>query len=85
MQVARCDYVVKTNAPKTNGQTLNQNDFINIGYMAGRFGVSLNGDLTQNFVPKNTSNGLKININSCTSDLFEKNLNEAGIKFDKIA
>lgn len=85
MQVERCNYLVSTNSPKTNGQKLTPSDLMNVGYMAGRYGISLDGNLTKNQKPKYTDKGTIININSCTKELFEKNLNESGIKFNVIA
>ena len=81
----RVQYVVKTNDLKVNNQPLTSADYLNVGYMAGRFGINLsNNPAEQNpmqFLPQ----GTLININSCTSDLFEKTLNDNGIKFDKLA
>ena len=85
MQVRRCSYFVPTNQEKNNGEKLSQKDLINIGYMAGRYGVSLDGDLNKNFIPKVNEQGVTLSINCCTSELFEKNLKEAGIKFDVLA
>ena len=85
MKVERCNYLVKTNSPKANGQSLTAQDLINVGYMAGRFGINLDGNLNQNQRPQYTDKGTVININSCTQSLFEKNLEEAGIRFDAIA
>lgn len=85
MEVSRCSYLVATNQPKTNGQKLNSNDYLNLGYMAGRYGISLDGNLNKNIQPQYTDKGLLININSCTKDLFEDNLNKSGIKFNAIA
>lgn len=83
--IQRCDYLVQTNTVKTNGQKPTSQDLINIGYMAGRYGINLDGNLQQNYKPKHTEKGTIVNINSCTKDLFENNLNSAGIKFDVIA
>lgn len=85
MQVARNKYVIFTNQPKQNGQKPNPQDLINVGYMAGRFGVSLDGNLQENKIPQITPNGTLIDINSCTSELLEKNLNQMGMKFNKLA
>lgn len=83
--IQRCDYLVQTNSVKANGQKPTSQDLINVGYMAGRYGINLDGDLQQNHRPKFTDKGTIVNINSCTKDLFENNLNKAGIKFDVIA
>lgn len=83
--IQRCDYLVQTNTVKTNGQKPTSQDLINIGYMAGRYGINLDGNLQQNYKPKHTEKSTIVNINSCTKDLFENNLNSAGIKFDVIA
>lgn len=85
MQVNRNQYIIYTNQPKQNGKPLNQNDLINIGYMAGRYGVSLDGNLQENKKPQFTPNGTIIDINSCTADLMEQNLKTEGIKFNTIA
>ncbi|MBR1753885.1 hypothetical protein IJ732_03530 [bacterium] len=85
MQVQRCEYLIQTNSNKKNGQKLNNSDYMNIGYMAGRYGINLDGNLNQNFKPVQTENGLLINVNTCTADLLEDNLNKAGIKFQAIA
>lgn len=85
MLVERCNYLIHTNSPKQNGKNLNKNDYINIGYMAGRFGVNLDGNVNQNYKPILREDGLLVNINSCTKDLLEKNLSNAGISFDVIA
>ncbi len=84
MKVERCNYLIDTNSKKENGQYLTSNDMLNIGYMAGRFGINLDGKINENNIPKETENGLLININSCTKDLFEDNLKKSGIKFDVI-
>ncbi len=83
--IQRCDYLVKTNSTKTNGQKLTSEDLINVGYMAGRYGISLDGNLERNILPRQTDKGTLVNINSCTGNLFEDNLNKAGIKFDVLA
>ncbi len=83
--ITRISYLVRTNEPKINNQPLNANDYMNIGYMAGRFGVNLsNNPMEANpmvFAPQGTF----VNINSCTSDLFEQNLAQTGVRFDRIA
>ena len=84
MQVGRCEYFIP-NQLKTNGEKLTSKDFLNIGYMAGRFGVNLDGDVNKEFKPTFDEKGIKININCCTTELFEKNMKEAGIKFDELA
>lgn len=85
MQVERCNYLIPINQPKKNGENLSQKDLINIGYMAGRCGISLDGDLNKNYAPKFDEKGVVLNINSCTTDIFEQKLNDAGIKFDVLA
>lgn len=85
MEVQRVNYIVQTQQPKKNGQKPTGEDMMKIGYMAGRYGISLDGNLQANHKPQMTSKGLKVNVNSCTSDLFEGNLRKMGIKFDKIA
>lgn len=85
MQVARCQYLIQTKTPKQNGKPLTQEDLIDVGYMAGRFGVNLNGDLTRNIKPRTSDQGTIIDINCCTTDILESTLEEKGIKFNKIA
>lgn len=83
--IQRCDYLIQTNSTKANGQKPTSQDLVNVGYMAGRYGINLDGNLQQNNKPKFTDKGTIVNINSCTKDLFENNLTKAGIKFDVIA
>ena len=85
MQVERCEYFIPMTQPKNNGENLSQKDLINIGYMAGRCGISLDGDLHKNYAPKFEEKGVVLNINSCTTDVFEQNLKNAGIKFNILA
>ena len=85
MKVERNSYIVKTNEPKTNNQPLDKNDYMQIGYMAGRYGVNLSGNPMEDNPIKQTPQGTFVNINSCTSELFETNLNQSGIKFDRLA
>ena len=82
---ARTTYVVKTNELKTNNKPLNKEDFLNVGYMAGRFGINLSSNPNERNRVRYTPNGTFVNINSCTSELFEEVLQEKGIKFDKLA
>ena len=84
MEVGRCSYFVPTTQVKTNGENLIPKDYFNIGYMAGRFGINLDGDLNKNYKPSFDEKGIVLNINCCTADLFEKNMNESGIKFDVV-
>ena len=83
MKIERCNYLIQTK--KENGQNLNQKDLLNIGYMAGRYGINLDGNLKQDFRPLETEKGYLINVNSCTTGVLEDNLNKAGIKFDVLA
>lgn len=85
MEVQRVNYMIKTNSPKKNGQKPSYEDILKVGYMAGRYGISLDGNLNANHKPQQTNEGVKINVNSCTTDLLETNLNKMGIKFDRIA
>ncbi len=80
----RYQYIVKTGRLKKDNTSLNAEDYINIGYMAGRFGVNLQNPCEANPILKNGTD-LYVNINSCTAPLFESNLNQAGILFDRIA
>lgn len=79
----RNQYFICTNELKKNNTALNENDFLNIGYMAGRFGVNLTNPNEPNHIIKD-GNGLYLNINSCCSPLFESNLEQAGINFNKL-
>ena len=83
--VDRICYIVKTNEPKTNNKPLDKDDYMQIGYMAGRFGVNLSGNPKEVNPIQQTPNGTIVNINSCTSDLFEKTLSQTGIRFDRLA
>ena len=82
--VPRYQYQINTKVGKSNGQPLNAKDYLEIGYMAGRFGFNINGKPGEiNSMEKN-EDGVKVGINSCAADLFEKKLNKEGIKFDRI-
>lgn len=85
MPIQRVNYSIYINQPKSNGQKLTTQDLVNVGYMSGRFGINLDGNPKENNSPKFTPDALMVNVNSCTSDLLEDNLNKAGIKFDKMA
>lgn len=85
MEVGRCSYFIPSNQTKTDGKKLTDEDLINIGYMAGRYGISLDGDLNRNVKPEISDEGVKLNINCCTTELFEENLKNSGIKFDTVA
>ncbi len=80
----RNQYLIRTNIPKRDNTMLNADDYMSIGYMAGRFGINLNNPNEPNFMTK-TQDGVFVNINSCTAPLFEDNLNRAGINFNRIA
>ena len=80
----RVTYIVNTTAKKSDDTSLNNEDYLNIGYMAGRFGINLRNPNEPNLIKKE-GDGLKLDINSCTSELFETNLEKAGIKFEKLA
>ena len=85
MQVERCTYFIPTNQLKANGEKLSQNDLISLGYLAGRCGVNLDGNPQEVNKPDFTQEGVKLNINCCTCDMFEDNLNKSGIKFNVLA
>ena len=85
MQVERCKYSIPLNVPKKNGQKLDDKDLINIGYMSGRFGINLDNNPNQPNKPVFNEDKVIVDINSCTTGLFEKNLSQAGISFDVIA
>ncbi len=85
MNCLRNTYIVKTNDLKANNQPLSNVDYLNIGYMAGRFGINLSNNPNESNPIQILPQGTFVNINSCTSDLFEDTLNTIGIKFDRIA
>ena len=85
MQVERCTYFVPVNQIKSNGEKLNQTDLISLGYLAGRCGINLDGNPQELNKPSFENEGVKLNINCCTCDLFEDNLKKSGIKFDVLA
>ena len=85
MNIDRNSYIIRTNELKTNNTPLNKDDYMQIGYMAGRFGVNLSGNPMEANPIQQTPQGTIVNINSCTSELFEKNLSQSGIKFDRMA
>lgn len=84
MIVERCKYSIPLNVPKQNGQRLTDKDLVNIGYMSGRFGVNLSNNPHQPNSPLFIGDKVVVDINSCTTSLFEKNLAQAGINFDVI-
>lgn len=81
---SRYQYLIRTLEPKANNLPLSADDYINIGYMAGRFGLNLCNPNEANPVIS-TNQGSIVNVNSCTAPLFEYNLSSAGIKFDRLA
>ncbi len=80
----RNQYFIKTSELKTNNTPLTYDDYMNIGYMSGRFGINLNNPNESNNIYKDEK-GTYVNINACCSELFESKLNQAGIKFNKFA
>ena len=58
MEVGRCSYFVPTTQVKINGENLTSKDYFNIGYMAGRFGINLDGDLNKNYKPNFDEKGI---------------------------
>lgn len=85
MQVPRCELFVATKLPKKNGKRLSREEIFNLGYMAGRCGINLDGNLNQNIKPVHTKKGVLININQCTQDLMESNLKKSGVRFEVVA
>lgn len=85
MQVNRVSYFVPTMQPKQNGEKLSNQDLINIGYMAGRYGINLNNNPCESNKPVYSTAGVLFDINSCTTDCFEENMKKAGIKFSCLA
>lgn len=82
MDVSRCSYIIPVNQVKSNGEKLNSKDYFDMGYMAGRFGINLNGNPNEHSNPIFTTDNVQFDINFCTCSLLEENLNQAGIKFD---
>lgn len=80
----RNQYLIKTSEKKAGNVPLNEDDFLNIGYMAGRFGLNLKNPNEPNNIYKDEA-GTYVKINSCCAHLFESNLKNAGIKFDRLA
>ena len=80
----RYQYVVKTEENKSNNTPLNNTDYLNIGFLASRFGVNLQNPNEPNSIYKDNS-GTYVNINSCCAPLFEDTLNKSGIKFNRLA
>ncbi len=85
MKVERIEYFIPTKQKKENGEKLSDRDLMNIGYMAGRFGINLNNNPNELNIPIYSKNGVSFNINSCTCKCFEKNLKNSGITFQVIA
>lgn len=85
MQIERNTYYIPTTQTKRNGEKLSDKDLINIGYMAGRFGINLNNNPKEPNKPYYTNSGVFFDINSCTSDRFEENLEKSGINFNFLA
>ena len=84
MNVSRCELLIATNLPKKNGERLSRQDIFNLGYMAGRCGINLDGNLNQDIKPVHTNDGVLININQCTQKYVEKNLKQAGIRYEVV-
>ena len=80
----RYQYMVRTSENKLNNTPLTNDDYMNIGYMAGRFGVNPVNPYEQNNIMKD-NNGTYVNINSCCAPLFESSLTQSGIKFNRLA
>lgn len=85
MQVNRVTYFVPTAQVKQNGQALTNKDLIELGYMAGRFGINLSNNPCEANMPTYSNDGVSFSINSCTADCFEENMQKSGIKFNCLA
>ncbi|MCD8377447.1 MAG: hypothetical protein LUB59_01515 [Candidatus Gastranaerophilales bacterium] len=77
-------YHINTSEIKSDNSPLTSDDYMNIGYMSGRFGINPANPNEQNPIYKDGSE-IYININSCCAPLFESTLSQTGIKFDKLA
>jgi hypothetical protein len=77
-------YVVNT-SKKRSQAPLSNKDLIQVGYLAGRCGVNLDGDPNRINTPKIGQHNLLVDINDCTTEYFEQNLNQIGLKFDRMA
>lgn len=82
--IGRNTYIVRTNGPKSNNTPLTIQDYMQVGYVAGRCGVNLSGNPYEQNPMQYTSQGTIVSINPCTSEYFEKTLIQSGINFDKI-
>lgn len=80
---SRSQYAIRTKEGKDNGQPLNASNYLELGYMAGRFGINFDNP-SEIKTMKKTEEGVIIDINSCAAPLFENKLDKDGIKFDRI-
>ena len=80
----RYTYEICTKEGKANGQPLKAYDYMELGYMAGRFGINPKVDVYENSAMKKTDEGFMIKINPYAAPLVEKKLEKEGIKFDRI-
>ncbi len=83
-QPTRYQYFVNTEGKKTNNKHLTNDDYLNLGFLAGRFGVNLQNPNEPNYIYKDNT-GTYVNINSCCAPLFEETLTQTGIKFNRLA
>lgn len=77
----RTIYHVNIQDGKANGQPLKADDYLQLGYMAGRLGFNPCGLQSM----KKTEEGVLIDINSSAAPFFEQKLEKDGILFDRIA
>lgn len=83
--VPRVQYSININTPKSDSGALTNKDCLEIGYMAGRYGINLGTNPQEANQIKYNKDLITVDINACTSDLFEQNLKQAGIKFNRLA
>ena len=84
MFVQRVEYFVPYQAPKRNGKYPTNDEMLYLGYMAGRYGINLDGNPSVQYPPRRYQQGAIFNINSCTAEAFERNLSTIGMNFNRI-
>ena len=82
-QPVRYEYQVLTEKKKANKEHLTKDDYLNVGFLAGRFGVNLQNPNEPGHIYKDKT-GTYVKINSCCAPLFEETLNQSGIKFNRL-
>ena len=78
-------YQVNTKEGKVDGQPLKADDYLELGYMAGRFGTNICTRPVGLSSMKKNEEGVMIDIDERASVLFENKLDKEGIRFNRIA